>query len=52
MGEGFNIELTMVKMCSTWALLNKYAISKNFKVGLQTPPLPQIPYMAYEKVKN
>ena len=25
---------------------------KNFEVGLQTPPLPQTPYIAYEKGKN
>ena len=34
----------MVKTCSTWPLLNKYALYKNSKVGLQTPQLPQTPY--------
>ena len=35
----------MVKMCSTSPLLNKYALSKIFEVGLQTLPLPQTPYI-------
>ena len=50
--EGFNFKLAMVKMCSTWPLLKKYAIWKNFEVGLQTPPSPQTPYIVYEKGKN
>ena len=41
--EGFNFKLAMVKTCSTWPLLNKYALQKKFEVGLQTPPLPQTP---------
>ena len=32
--KGFNFKLAMVKMFSTWPLLNKYALSKNFEVGL------------------
>ena len=36
-------------MCSIWAMLNKYALWKFFEVGLQTPPLPQIPYIAKRK---
>ena len=40
--EGFNFELAMVKACSTWPLLNKYALQKKRKrkieVGLRTPP--------------
>ena len=51
-GEGFNSKLAMVKMCSTWPLLNKYALSKIFEVGLQTPPLPQTAYRAYGKGQN
>ena len=52
--EGFHFLLAMVKMCSTWPLLNKYALKKEKKneVGLQTPPLPQTPYIAYGKGKN
>ena len=50
--EGFKSKLTMVKMCSTWSLLNKYALWKKFEVGLQTPPLPQTPYRAYGKGQN
>ena len=50
--EGFNFKLAMVKTCSTWSLLNKYALWKNFEVDLQTPPSPQTPYIAYEKGKN
>ena len=42
----------MVKLCSTWPLLNKYALWKNFEVGLQTPPLPQTPYIANGEGKN
>ena len=42
----------MVKTCSTWPLLYKYALSEIFEVGLQTPPLPQTPYIASEKGKN
>ena len=41
-GEGFKFKLDMVKMCSTWPLLNKL-----FEVDLQTPSLPQTSYMAY-----
>ena len=47
--KGFNFKLAMVKTCSTWPLLNKYPLWKNFEVGLQTPPSPQTPYIAYEK---
>ena len=47
--KGFNSKLAMVKMCSTWPFLNKYALWKNFEVGLQTAPLPQTPYIAYGK---
>ena len=47
--EGFNFKLAMVKTCSTWAFLNKYALQKKIEVGLQTPPSPQTPYIAYEK---
>ena len=34
--EGFNFKLAMVKTCSTWPLLNKYALQKKFEVGLQS----------------
>ena len=40
--EGINFELAMVKTCSTWPLLNKYALKK-IEAGPQTPPLPQPP---------
>ena len=43
--EGFNFKLATVKTCSTRPLLNKYALWKNFEVGLQTPPSPQTPYI-------
>ena len=36
--EGFNFKLAMVKTCSTWHFLNKYALLKDFEVDLQTPP--------------
>ena len=40
-------------MCSTWPLLNKYAVYKKKKkkiaVGLQTPQLLQTPCIAYGK---
>ena len=29
--EDFNFELAMVKACSTWPLLNKYALQKKKK---------------------
>ena len=48
-GEGFNFKLAMVKMCSTWPLLNKYTLSKKFEVDLQTPPLSLTACMAYGK---
>ena len=45
--EGFNFKLAMVKTCSTWPLLNKYALKIFFfEVGLQTPPSPQTPYIS------
>ena len=50
--QGFNFKLAMVKMCSAWPLLNKYARQKNFEVGLQIPPSPQTPYIAYGKGKK
>ena len=43
-GEGFHFKLAMVKTCSTWPLLNKYALWKKNWGG--TPPLPQTPYIA------
>ena len=46
-GEGLYFKLAMVNMCSIWPLLNKYAFFKNFEEGLETPPLPQTPYMVY-----
>ena len=40
----------MVKMCSTWPLLNKCALlKKRIEVGLQTPPSPRTPYIVYGK---
>ena len=41
-----NFKLAMVRECSTWPLLNRYALWKNVEVGLQTPPSPQTPYIA------
>ena len=46
--EGFNLKLAVVKMCSTWPLLNKYTIWNILEEGLQTPPLPKTPCIAYE----
>ena len=38
--EGLNFKLATVKTRSTWPHLNKYALSKNFEVGRQTPSSP------------
>ena len=40
-GEGFNSKLAMVKMCSTWSLLNKYVLSK--KLSGSSDQLPYTP---------
>ena len=50
--EGFNFKLDMVKMCSTWPLLNKYALWKFVEVGLQTDTtVISDPYSAFGKSK-
>ena len=41
--------MAMVKMCSTWPLMNKCVLLKDFEVGLQTPRPPQTSYIAYGK---
>ena len=51
--EDFDFKLAIFLTCSTWPLLNKNAL-KN-KVGLQTPPLPRTPCIAYgkgQKIEN
>ena len=44
--EGFNFKLATVKTCSTWPLLNKYALKKKIWSGSSDP------YIAYGKIEN
>ena len=42
-GEGFNFKLGMVKMYSTWPLMNKYTLSKKIWSGSSDPTVSSDP---------
>ena len=49
--EGFNFKLAIVKTCSSWPLLNKYALEKRKnEVGLWTPTLLQTSFNVYHSL--